>query len=330
MKLIIQIPCFNEEASLPIALADLPKQIPGVDEIEILIIDDGSTDRTIEVAKTHGVHHVARLPKNKGLAAAFSLGIETCLKKGADIIVNTDADNQYCGADISRLVEPILKGRADFVIGSRPIQQIEHFSPIKKVLQRLGSWVVRKASGTHVPDAPSGFRAFSRNAAARMHIFSKYTYTLETIILAGRTGIAIESVPIRTNKDLRPSRLVKSIPSYIYRSIFTIIRIFVVYQPLQFFSMVGGSLFGIGLLFGLRFLIKFALEGGSGHVQSLILASLLMTLGFITVIVGILADLISVNRRLNEKILVHLWLPKEKSSKDISKGSGRHISADLI
>jgi len=248
MKLIIQIPCFNEAETLPIALAELPRQVEGFDSVEWLIIDDGSTDNTSEVAMTQGVDHVVRLPRNQGLAKGFMAGLDACLREGADVIVNTDADNQYCAGDIPKLVAPILAGKAEVVIGCRPIDDIEHFSPIKKILQKLGSYVVRIASKTETPDAPSGFRAISRSAAMKLNVFSEYTYTLETIIQAGQKGMAIISVPIRTNRDLRPSRLVKSIPSYIRRSILTIVRIFVVYQPFRFFVTIGLILFTLGLL----------------------------------------------------------------------------------
>ncbi|HET9932814.1 MAG TPA: glycosyltransferase family 2 protein, partial [Polyangiaceae bacterium] len=239
MKLIIQIPCFNEAATLGIALAELPKQVPGFSSVEILIIDDGSADDTVRVARENGVHHVVGFRSNQGLASAFMLGIHSCLERGADVIVNTDADNQYCAADIPKLVQPIVDGRADLVIGARPITEIAHFSPIKKLLQRFGSWVVRRVSNTDVADAPSGFRAISREAAISLNVFNGYTYTLETIIQAGQKGMSVVSVPIRVNGELRPSRLVRSIPNYVKRSILTMFRIFVVYQPLKFFLTVG-------------------------------------------------------------------------------------------
>ncbi|HEX3597966.1 MAG TPA: glycosyltransferase family 2 protein, partial [Polyangiaceae bacterium] len=272
MKLIIQIPCFNESKSLPIALADLPKQIPGIDQIEVLVINDGSSDDTIEVARRHGVQHVVGFRTNQGLARAFMLGIHSCLQRGADIIVNTDADNQYVGEDIAKLVQPILDGRADLVIGARPISQIEHFSPVKKLLQRFGSWAVRRVSGTSVADAPSGFRAISRETALALNVFSNYTYTLETIIQAGQKNMSVVSVPIRVNGELRPSRLVRSIPSYVQRSILTMIRIFIVYKPLRFFLTVGLVPFLTGLAIGLRFLVYIIAGQSAGHVQSLILA----------------------------------------------------------
>ena len=311
MKVIIQIPCFNEEDSLPVTLGKLPKSLPGISTLEYLIIDDGSTDRTIEVAKNL-VHHIVRLPKNQGLARAFTAGLDACIQAGADIIVNTDADNQYEASDIPKLLEPILQGKAEFVIGTRPIMEIQDFSFVKKILQRIGSWVVRVASNTDIQDAPSGFRAMSRRAAMQLNVFSSYTYTVETIIQAGRKGISITSVPIRTNPEMRESRLVKSIPQYIYRSILTIIRIFIVYQPLRFFFRVGAFLFILGMMLGLRYLYYFFTIEAQGHLQSLILASLLMMMGFMTIVVGILSDLMSVNRKLSEKTLLKIMEVEEQ------------------
>jgi len=301
-KLIIQIPCYNEEATLGVTLSALPRKIPGVNIVEWLIIDDGSTDGTIEVAKAYGVDHIVRLPRNQGLAKGFMAGLEACLRAGADIIVNTDADNQYCADDIPKLVEPIVSGKAEIVVGARPISDIKHFSLFKKFLQKMGSRIVRFASKTDIPDAPSGFRAISRDAAMQLNVFSEYTYTLETIIQAGQKNMAITSVPIRINEDLRPSRLVKSIPSYVQRSILTIFRIFVTYRPFQFFSTSSAFFFGAGFLIGVRFLYFYVTSGGIGHIQSLILASLLMGLGGLLFILGLLADLISVNRKLLEKL----------------------------
>jgi glycosyltransferase involved in cell wall biosynthesis len=311
-KVIIQVPCYNEEDALGITLAELPRMLPGVDRVEWLIIDDGSRDKTIEIAKAGGVDHVVRLPYHQGLAKAFLAGLDGCLKAGADIIVNTDADNQYCAADIPRLIAPILAGKAEIVVGARPIGQIEHFSPLKKLLQKFGSWVVRLASRTQIPDAPSGFRAMSRNAAMQLHVFNEYTYTIETIIQAGQKGMTITSVPIRTNEDLRPSRLVKSIPSYIRRSLLTILRIFVTYRPFQFFAAQAVLVFSAGFLIGLRFLYHFAKGDGDGRVQSLILAALLMGIGFSLGVVGLLADLIAVNRQLLEKLDWRMQMLEEK------------------
>jgi glycosyltransferase involved in cell wall biosynthesis len=303
MKLIIQIPCHNEEASLPISLSALPKQVPGVDEVEVLIINDGSRDRTVEVARSLGAHHVVGFPRNQGLAKAFMLGIRSCLERGADIIVNTDADNQYNADDIGKLIEPIVAGRAEIVIGARPIATIEHFSPVKKLLQKLGSRFVANVSGTQVADAPSGFRAFSREAAARLNVFSEYTYTLETIIQAGQKNMSIESVPIRVNGDLRPSRLVRSITSYVRKSVLTVFRILVIYRPFQFFMTTGVLLLLLGIALGGRFLVYYARGEGGGHIQSLILTAVFLIMGFQTCLWAFLADLLSVNRRLLEELL---------------------------
>lgn len=301
-KLIIQIPCFNEEETLGITLNELPKELPGVDCVEWLIINDGSIDNTVEVARANGVHHVVDLEHNQGLAKAFMAGIEACLKAGADIIVNTDADNQYCADDIPKLITPILAGQAEVVVGARPIQKIKHFSPAKKFLQKLGSWVVRIASGTKISDAPSGFRAFSRNAALRMNVFNEYTYTLETIIQAGQHGMVITSVPIRTNGYLRPSRLVKSIASYIQRSILTILRIFMAYRPLKFFTFLGSIPSVFGLLLWLRWLILYFQDPTRARAPSLIISAVLILIGFQLYMFGLLADLLTVNRKLLEDI----------------------------
>ncbi|MEO1081889.1 MAG: glycosyltransferase family 2 protein [Pseudomonadota bacterium] len=302
MKLIIQIPCLNEAETLAIALNALPRNVVGFDEVEWLIIDDGSTDDTVSVALDSGVDHVVRHTHNQGLAKAFMTGIEECVRLGADVIVNTDADNQYDASYIPELTAPICEGRADIVLGARPIEAIEHFSPLKKALQRLGSWVVRVASGTDIPDAPSGFRAISRSAARRLVVFNDYTYTLETIIQAGQKNMAIIAVPVTVNDDLRPSRLVSSIPSYIRRSIVTIVRIFVVYRPFRFFGTIGVVLFLAGFFIGLRFLWYFMQGAGEGHVQSLILAALLLGMGFQTLLTAFVADLHAANRKLLEDI----------------------------
>ena len=300
MKLIIQIPCLNEAETLEIALNDLPKHIDGIDEIEYLIINDGSVDNTVDVAVNWGVDYVVSFKKNKGLAKGFMAGLDACLRNGADIIVNTDADNQYCGEDIEKIVRPILEKKADIVIGERPIDDTEHFSPLKKKLQHLGSYVVRKASQTDIPDAPSGFRAFSREAAMHLNVMNNYTYTLETIVQAGRSNMSITSVPIRTNGELRKSRLFSSMGAYIKRSMITIIRAYMMYRPLTFFSVLGSIPFACGFLIGIRFLIYMAGGFGGGHVQSLIFASTLMLLGFMTVIVGLQADVIANNRKILE------------------------------
>ena len=306
MKLIIQIPCYNEEETLHIALDALPRQIDGLDEIEYLIINDGSKDMTVKVVEEWGVHYIVNFKRNKGLAHGFVAGLDEALKQGADIIVNTDADNQYCGEDIEKLVRPILEGKADIVIGARPIDSISHFSFLKKKLQHLGSWFVRIASDTDIPDAPSGFRAISRDAAMRLHVINEYTYTLETIIQAGREKIAITSVPIRTNAELRPSRLFRSMRSYIKKSALTIIRAFMMYKPLKFFGIIGMIPFGIGTILGVRYLIYLAFDPNTGHVPSLILAAILLLMGVQTFVVGLHADIMAANRKMIEEIKYHL------------------------
>ncbi len=302
MKLIIQIPCYNEASTLGIALKSLPREVEGFDAVEWLIINDGSTDDTVSVAKEHGVDHVVNFTHNQGLAKGFMAGLKECLAQGADVIVNTDADNQYEASDIPKLVEPILSGRAEYVIGERPISQTEHFSPAKKMLQKIGSWVVSRASATEVPDAPSGFRAMSRNCAEQLNVYSNYTYTLETIIQAGQKNIAVTSVPIRTNEDLRPSRLVSSIPDYVKRSIFTIVRVFVVYQPFKFFISIAILLTLLGMLLGGRFLYFYAIGDGDGHVQSVVLAGAFLAMGFQAGLIAFIADLLAVNRTLLEEL----------------------------
>lgn len=318
-KLIIQIPCYNEEATLGVTLSALPRKLQGIDKVEWLIIDDGSTDRTVEVAISYGVDHIVKFPQNQGLAKAFIAGLETSLMAGADIIVNTDADNQYCADDIPKLIAPLLSGKAEIVIGARPIIEINHFSPVKKYLQKFGSWVVRVASKTNIPDAPSGFRAITREAAMKLNVFNEYTYTLETIIQAGQKGMAVTSVPVRVNKDLRPSRLVKSILSYIRRSILIIMRIFMTYKPFNFFAIPGLVLFSIGMIVGLRFLYFYVTGHGTGHIQSVILSALLIGTGFFISVVGLIADLISVNRKLLEKIDLRIQQLRENLTIDKDK-----------
>jgi len=312
LKLIIQIPCFNEETTLPATLRDIPRNIPGVDQVEILVIDDGSTDRTSQVARECGVDHVVRFKVNQGLARGFMVGLQTALHLGADIIVNTDADNQYSGGDIPKLIQPILEGRADVVIGDREVESIRHFSTTKKFLQGVGSWVVRVASGTRIPDAPSGFRAFSRDAALRTNIVSGYTYTLETIIQAGHNRLAIAHVPVRTNPTTRESRLISSIWRYVWISASTIIRTYAMYQPLRFFSTIGVILFTTGLIISARYLYYMYIGEGAGHLQSLILAAVLMMLGFQTIVMGLISDLIAANRRLSEEIVYRLRKEKKE------------------
>jgi len=305
VKLIIQIPCFNEEEALPQTVADLPRAVEGIDEIEFLVIDDGSSDRTVEVAREVGVHHVVQFTRHKGLAQAFMAGLDAALRLGADIIVNTDADNQYCGADIAKLVQPILDHQADMVIGARPINEIEHFGFAKKRLQRLGSWVIRRVSKTTIPDATSGFRAYSRDAALRMNVLNDFTYTLETIIQAGQSNIALTHVPIRTNPPTRESRLFHGTSQYLKRSVLTIFRIFMVYKPLRVFAVVGSVVFGLGFLVGMRFLYFYIFlpQAGAGKIQSVILAAVLMIIGFQVVVLGFISDLIAANRKLIQDTL---------------------------
>lgn len=302
MKLIIQIPCYNEAETLEIALNDLPRRIEGIDTIEYLIINDGSKDNTVEVARKWGVHYIVNFKQNKGLAYGFMAGIDACLRNGADIIVNTDADNQYSGKDIEKLVRPILDGKSDIVIGSRPIDQTEHFSPLKKKLQHLGSRTVQLASNTDIPDAPSGFRAYTREAAMRLNVINEYTYTLETIVQAGREKIAMMSVPIHTNAELRPSRLFHSMFGYVKRSSVTIIRAFMMYKPLRFFTIIGLIPFVLGVIIGIRYLVFICTGTAGGHVQSLILASILILMGFMTIVIGLQADIIAANRKILQDI----------------------------
>lgn len=303
MKLIIQIPCYNEEATLPLTLADLPRELPGVDAIEVLVVDDGSRDRTVEVARELGVQHIVRHKRNRGLAAAFQSGLEAALAAGADIIVNTDGDNQYYGPDIGRLIEPILAGRADIVVGDRGVAALAHFSPLKRFLQRLGSAVVARAAGIPIPDATSGFRAFSREAALRLTVLSEYTYTLETLIQAGARGMAVTFVPVRTNPQTRKSRLIRNIPSFLALSAVTILRFYTMYRPLRVFMTIGGVLVAAALILGVRFLYFYAVGRGAGHVQSLILAAILAIVGFQVGLIGLVADAVSMNRKMIEEMV---------------------------
>lgn len=319
MKLIIQIPCYNEEKTLGITIRDLPVSIEGIDTIEYLIIDDGSTDGTTEEAKRLGINHVVKFRTNRGLAKGFLAGIDACLHLGADIIVNTDADNQYCGADIEKLIRPILNGKADIVVGARPIDDTKHFSWMKKKLQHLGSWVVRKASSTSIPDAPSGFRAYSREAALRLNVTNDYTYTLETIIQAGHNRTAIMSVPIRTNPELRESRLFSSIGKYVKRSVSTIARSYMMYKPLKFFGIIGTILFFSGVAVGTRFLVFFFMGDSDGHIQSLILSSMLVMLGAQIFCMGMMADMVAQNRKLLEDVQYRVR-KKDVNSFDHSAG----------
>ncbi|GAB4520519.1 MAG: glycosyltransferase family 2 protein [Anaerolineae bacterium] len=319
MKLIIQIPCLNEENTLPMTLAELPTHIDGVDEIEILVIDDGSTDRTAEVARAHGVHHVARHDINKGLATAFQTGLHTALLQGADIIVNTDADNQYPGRFIPDLVRPILNRQADMVIGDRQIDTIPHFSPVKKRLQKAGSWVVRVVSNTDVADAPSGFRAMTREAALRLNIFTNYTYTLETIIQAGKKNLTVVSVPIETNPKQRESRLIRSTSRYVIRSALTILRIFMMYEPLRSFSLIALPFAVVGMLLWLRYGVLWLLDetARGSNIQSITIGSALIIIAFLVFLIGLVGEMISINRRLHEETLYYL---KRETLRKVKEG----------
>jgi glycosyltransferase involved in cell wall biosynthesis len=303
MKLIVQIPCLNEEETLAATLLDIPREIPGVDEIEILVIDDGSTDRTVDIARRFGVHHIVSNRHNLGLARSFSRGIEECLRRGADIIVNTDGDNQYSGADIVKLVQPILEGRADIVIGDRETRRVEHFSPLKKLLQAIGSAVISKLSDLDLPDAVSGFRAFSREAAFKTNIVSAFSYTVETVIQAGSKKLKIISVPVTTNAKTRESRLFTSIPGFVSRQLTTMIRMYVMYRPLRAFWAIGTLLAAIGVAPIARFLYFYAIGDGSGHLQSLMLGGVLVMMSFVAFTTGLLADVVSRNRQLLEMTL---------------------------
>ena len=306
MKLIIQIPCYNEAETLEVALNDLPKHIDGIDEIEYLIINDGSKDNTVDVARKWGVQNIVSFKQNQGLAKGFIAGLDGCLRSGADIIVNTDADDQYKGEDIEKIVRPILDGEADIVIGARPIDDTEHFSFVKKKLQHFGSWVVRKASKSDIPDAPSGFRAFSREAAMKLNVVNDYTYTLETIVQAGREKIPMTSVPIRTNAELRPSRLFKSIWGYVKKSMITILRAYVLYKPLKAFSLLCLPFLTVGMAIGVRFLWFMAHGTSGGHVQSLILGCTLIIIGFLIFVIGVMADTLAANRRILQDVQFHV------------------------
>jgi glycosyltransferase involved in cell wall biosynthesis len=303
MKLIVQIPCFNEEETLPATFNDIPKQIDGVDVVEILIIDDGSTDKTIEVARALGVHHIVINKNNRGLARTFRTGLNECLKLGADIIVNTDGDNQYAGWDIPKLIQPILDGKADLVVGDRNTAKVAHFSPFKKFLQRLGSYVVKTLSGVQVPDAVSGFRAYSRDAALQLNIVSPFSYTIEALIQAGKKHMAVTSVPVETNAKTRPSRLFSSIPKFIERQLTTIVRMYAMYQPLKVFFFIGLTLSILGAIPIIRFLYFYFTGDGEGHLQSLVLGGVLTILGFISFLIALLADLMNFNRQLIEQTL---------------------------
>ncbi len=306
MKLIVQIPAFNEEATIAQTLRDIPKKIDGITSIESLVIDDGSSDNTAEAARKAGATHVVQLKTHRGLSSAFLAGINAALRLGADIIVNTDADNQYAGADIPKLVAPIMRGSADVVIGDREVSKSPHMSAVKRLLQRLGSRTVGLASGIRVSDVTSGFRAFSRDAAMQINVFNPFTYTLETVIQAGNRNLGVQSVPVRTNAPTRPSRLYHGIGTYLRKSTATIFRIYTIYKPLKTFFAIGAVLLLAGSALGVRFLWHFANGERGGHIQSLILAAVFLIIGFQTLLIGLVADLISVNRRLSEEVLVRL------------------------
>jgi glycosyltransferase involved in cell wall biosynthesis len=306
MKLVIQIPCLDEEETLPQTLAALPRQVRGIDEIEVIVIDDGSRDATAAVAEAHGVHEVVRFPNHQGLARAFAAGLDHALQRGADVIVNTDADNQYDARDIEALIQPILRGDVDMVIGDRDPSRLEHFSVVKRVLQRLGSWAVRQLSGTTIPDATSGFRAISRSAALKLNVLSDFTYTLETIIQAGKKQIAIAHVPVRARPTVRPSRLFSGASHYIRRSAATLLRMYAFYEPFKFFTLLGGVQMLVATAIGVRFLYEYFSDGGAGHIQSLILAGALIVTGMVTWLFGLLADLVGRNRQLSEEILLRM------------------------
>jgi glycosyltransferase involved in cell wall biosynthesis len=329
MKLFIQIPCLNEEKTLAAVIRDIPRRIEGVDEVRVLVIDDGSTDRTAQVASEEGADYILKLPYTQGLARAFSAGINRCLELGADIIVNTDGDNQYSGKDIPRLVRPILEGKADIVIGDRQTGKITHFSSLKRVLQKVGSRVVSILSDVKIPDATSGFRAYSREAALRVNVFSKFTYTLETIIQAGKNQVAVAYVPVHVNGPTRTSRLFSGIATYLKRSIATILRIYALYEPLRAFFYIGGAIFFIGMLGVLRFLFLWLLGEGDGHVQSLIISAVLLIIGFQVWMLGILADLISVNRRLGEEILYRMKKNATSTENERPAVSGEAMNGPL-
>jgi glycosyltransferase involved in cell wall biosynthesis len=303
VKVIIQIPCYNEEATLPETVRDLPRELPDVAEVEILVVDDGSGDRTLEVAKELGVDHIVHLKQNQGLAYAFMAGLEAALEAGADIVVNTDADHQYRGEDIERLIQPLLEGEADIAVGDRDVSTVEHFSPVKRMLQRWGSRVVEKAAGIAIPDATSGFRAFTREAAMRLTVLSDYTYTLETLIQAGARRMAVSYVPISTNPQMRESRLMRNVPHFLAISAITILRFYAMYRPLRLFLSLGGAMIAGGVIIGLRFLYYFVTGPGTGKVQSLILAAILTIVGFQVCLIGLMADLVRLNRKMLEEAL---------------------------
>lgn len=330
MKLIVQIPCYNEEETLARAVQDIPRRIDGIDRVEILIVDDGSSDRTVEIARECGVDHVVRHRHNKGLARAFRSGLEACLAQGADVIVNTDGDNQYVGADIPRLIRPILDGEADIVIGDRQTASIEHFSWLKKQLQRFGSAYVRQLSGVKVPDAVSGFRALSREAALRINIVSSFSYTIEMLIQAGNKKMAVASVPVATNPKVRESRLFRSIPYFLARSFETIVRMYAMYRPLKVFSLIGLSFLALGAIPIMRFLYFYFSAGGAGHTQSLVLGGVLIVMGFAALLIGLVADLINFNRRLIETTLEKVSRIEHRLARPASTGADEPLDTGQL
>nr|WP_237219932.1 glycosyltransferase family 2 protein [Sphingomonas arenae] len=325
--MIVQIPCFNEEETLPGTIRDIPRQIDGIDVIEILVLDDGSRDRTADVARSLGVEHVLRNKRNLGLARTFRKGIDYCLAAGADIIVNTDADNQYSGADIAKLVQPIVEGRVDVVVGDRQTHLIPHFSPVKKMLQRFGSWIVRSFSDVNVPDAVSGFRAISREAALKLNIVSPFSYTIEMLIQVGKKGMAFTSVPIRTNPKTRDSRLFKSTFRFVERSITTLVRMYSMYQPLRVFTAMGLLIALIGVIPMVRFLFDFFFEDGEGKIQSLVIGSSLLVIGILTFFLGLLADLSNHNRALIEMTLEKV---RRLEAAQLSRGAAEHPAVPSV
>lgn len=329
MKLIIQIPCYNEAETLETALNDLPRKLEGIDTIEYLIVNDGSSDNTVDVARKWGVNHIVSFSQNKGLARGFMAGLDGCLRNGADIIVNTDADNQYNADDIQTLIQPILDGKADMVVGARPIDETEHFSKIKKKLQHLGSWAVRRASNTNIPDAPSGFRAMTREAAMHINVVNDYTYTLETIVQAGREKIAITSVPIHTNPELRPSRLFHGIWAYVKKSMVIILRTYMMYQPLKCFTYLSMIPLLTGMGIGIRFLYLIAVGQGYGHVQSLILACTLIIIGFLTFMIGLVSDLMASNRRILTDTQYHVRRMEYEALEERKKKAQQSVAATM-
>ena len=330
MKLIVQIPCFNEELTLPDTVRDIPRHIEGVDAVEILIVDDGSRDRTSEVARELGVDHIIRHRRNRGLARTFRTAIEASLARGADIIVNTDGDNQYAGSDIPALIRPILEGRADIVVGDRQTGAVPHFSRAKKLLQAAGSAVVRRLSGVDIPDAVSGFRAISREAALNLNIVSSFSYTIEMLIQAGKKRLAVASVPVGTNAKTRESRLFRSVPEFIGRSLATIVRMYAMYQPLRVFFWIGFALCTLGALPIVRFLYFYALGDGVGHVQSLVLGGVLLMIGFVTFLIGLVADLINFNRQLIEMLLQKVARLEQSSGATLSPQPGPAFDAEAV